>query len=92
MTFIFASLIELAMVGFMSRHEGRTDTKLNHMQQKVIFLLFVLANSEARLFREIEPSTETVSWYEVANRPIACTNDLIACNLNSLNEHKDASC
>ncbi|EJD76102.1 ACC-1 protein, variant [Loa loa] len=34
MTFIFASLIELAMVGFMSRHEGQADTKLNHMQKE----------------------------------------------------------
>ncbi|VDM12402.1 unnamed protein product [Wuchereria bancrofti] len=47
MTFIFASLIELAMVGFMNRHEGRTDTKPNYMQKNVTFLLFILAKSRA---------------------------------------------
>lgn len=48
MTFIFASLIELAMVGFMNRHEGRADTKPNDMQKKVTFLLFVLVKSRAK--------------------------------------------
>ncbi|VDN34484.1 unnamed protein product [Gongylonema pulchrum] len=37
MTFIFASLIELAMIGFMSRYEGRADVRLKQMRKKVKF-------------------------------------------------------
>ncbi|MCP9266009.1 Ligand-gated ion channel 50 [Dirofilaria immitis] len=46
MTFIFASLIELAIVGFMNRHEGRADTKLNHMHKKVTFLFFYIDSEQ----------------------------------------------
>uniref|UniRef100_A0A914RU35 Neurotransmitter-gated ion-channel transmembrane domain-containing protein n=1 Tax=Parascaris equorum TaxID=6256 RepID=A0A914RU35_PAREQ len=34
MTFVFASLIELAMIGFMSRNEGRSIVKLKHLNKK----------------------------------------------------------
>ncbi|VBB31661.1 unnamed protein product [Acanthocheilonema viteae] len=50
MTFIFASLIELAMVGFMNRHEGRADTKPNDMQKKTI------------IFREKRPFWTVKNW------------------------------
>lgn len=37
MTFIFASLIELAIIGFLNRNEGRPpDIKLKQIRKKVI--------------------------------------------------------